>query len=68
MTADKGTKGQSYISFYGPRVPEEYVNVPTSQLPTRAPGLGLIQDTSAHGIANIFNARGLYVIFTFKWG
>ena len=57
----KELKVESRMGFYGPRVPEEFMNVPTSQLPTRAPGLGLIQDTSAHGIANIFKARGLYV-------
>ena len=44
--------------LYGVRVSDEYKTLSTSDLPPKALGEGLVQDTSAHGISHIFNSRG----------
>ena len=56
---------ESNNSLYEPRVPDEFKTIPLTMLPSRAPALGFIQDTSAHGVANIFNSRG--IIFLNKY-
>ncbi len=47
-----------YTPRYGVRVADEYKGLSTVLLPPRAVYRGWVQDTSAHGVAHIFNSRG----------
>ncbi len=56
-TKDSDTNVE-YTPRYGVRVADDYKGLPTVLLPPRAVYRGWVQDTSAHGVAHIFNSRG----------
>ena len=58
MESNQEGERMEYKPRYGVRVADEYKGLPTPLLPPRAVYRGWIQDTSAHGVAHIFNSRG----------
>ena len=57
-----GAGGLTGGGLYGLRVADAFRGVPDATQPPRAPALGFIQDTSAHGLAHIVHSRGEWVL------